>query len=128
MGIVAREARERAVAVAETSRAVQIRRFVAHIPGIAPVCIVVQIARLAVARAAQDINLHRRQPGRVLNRTSAAGFGVLAPGSVARFAMDAGLTWLHLKIRGERYRACRVATKTLQNRGDWIERAIHPIR
>jgi hypothetical protein len=44
----------------------------AHVPGIAPVAIVVQIAGLPVAGAAKGINLDGRQPFRILNRASGA--------------------------------------------------------
>jgi hypothetical protein len=55
------EAGESAVTVAKTSGAVQVRRFMANVPGIGPVAVVVQIACLAVACATEAIDLHCRQ-------------------------------------------------------------------
>jgi len=51
--IVAGQAGEGAVAVAETSGAMQIRRLVADVPRIAPVAIIIEVAGLAMARAAE---------------------------------------------------------------------------
>ena len=128
MEIVARQTGESAVAVAEACGAVQVSGLVAHVPGIAPVPVIVQVVRLAMAGAAESIDLNGRQPLGVLNRPCAARLGVRAPGPVARFAAHARLTRLDLKIGRQRDRSGRVATEAAQRRGDRIEGAIDQVR
>jgi hypothetical protein len=93
------ETGESAVTIAEASGAVQISRLVAHVPAIAPIGIVIQIACLTMACAAQSIDLDRRQSLRVLNRSCAGRLHVSAPGPVAGFTVDARLARLYLKVR-----------------------------
>src|SRR4051794_9198383 len=125
MRFMTREAGKSAVAVAEARGAVQIRGLVPHVPGIGPVAVVVQIACLAMAGAAKRIDLHGRQRLRILDRSSTAGFGVRATGSVAAFATHSQLSWLDLKLFAERDRARRVAAEAAQCGGDRVKSAVY---
>ena len=75
-----RQAGERAVAVTETGGAMQVPGLMADIPCVSPIGIVIEIACLTMARAAKGTDLDCRKPPGVLNGSSAAGFGVSAPG------------------------------------------------
>jgi hypothetical protein len=94
------EAGQSAVTVAKTSRTVQIGRLMPHIPGIAPVHAVIQIASLAVARAAERVDLKRCHEAGILDLFRSVRFGVIAAGTMARFAPDAQFAGLHLKVSG----------------------------
>src|SRR5581483_6579094 len=96
MRVMACQARKSTVTVAETGGAMQVGGFVAHIPGIRPIRVVVQIACLAVAGSAKNIDLCGREPPRILNRGFAPRTSVRPPRSVAGFAVDARLARLHL--------------------------------
>jgi hypothetical protein len=128
MRIVTRQARERAIAVAETGRAVQVRGLVPHVPGIAPIPVIVQIARLAMAGAAEGIELDRRQPPGILYRRRAARLRMRAPRPMARLAMYSRLAGLDLKTGRERDRPGRVTTEAAQRGGDRVEGAVDQIR
>src|ERR1700709_1740537 len=107
MRIMAREAGQGAIAVAETCGAVQIRWLMAHVPGIAPVGIVVQLAGLAMARATEGIDLDGRQPFGILNRRRARRLGVRAAGPVARLAANTLFGGLDLVVGRKCYRSGR---------------------
>ena len=77
----------------------------AHVPGIAPVGFVVEIACTAVACAAKYIYLASRKAFRVLYRRSVARLRVRASRPVACLAMDTRFTWLDGKLCIERYRS-----------------------
>ena len=59
-----------------------------HVPRVAPVPVVIQVAGLPVAGTAQDADPGCAEPLRILNRRRAGGFRVRAPRPVARFAVD----------------------------------------
>ena len=111
MWIVTCQTRKSAVTVPETRGTMQIGGFVANIPRVAPVPVVVQIARLPMACAAQGIRLSCRQPLGVLNRLGAPRFGVGATWAMARFAMDSRLARLHLKPGGKGDWSSRMAAE-----------------
>ena len=80
-----------------------------------------------MARSTKDVDLGRRQPLGILNRSCAGRSGVRAPGSVASLAMDTGLARLHLKLRLECDRSGRVTTETAESRCDRVENPIRQI-
>ena len=119
---------EGTIAVAEAGGAMQIQRLVAHIPGVAPIRAVIQVASLPMATPAQNIDLGRAQPFGILNPARAARFRVRPPGTMAGLAVDAGFAGLHPKSSRQRNRTCRVASKAAQRRRHRIESAIDPIQ
>ena len=126
--VMARYTGKCSIAVAETGSAVQIRRFMADIPGIAPVRIVVQIAGVTVARTTKNVDLNSRQVLGILNGRSAGRLGVRAPGPMTRFAMNARLAGLYPRTGSHREGAGRVTPEAEQRRGHRIECAVDTIR
>jgi hypothetical protein len=127
MWIMTCETRESSVAIAEACGAVQKPWLVAHIPDVRPIGIVVEIACLTMACAAQRADLNRSEPARILNRFPACGFGMRSSRAVAGLAVNAGFARLNLKIFRQLYRACRVTPKTAQSGLHRVESAIDQI-
>jgi len=128
MRVVARETGKSAVTVAETGGAMQVCRLVAYIPGVRPVRVVVQIACLAMACSAQNIDLLGREPFGILDRRPAPGTSVRPARSVAGFAVDATFARLHLEVRCEHDRSGGVAAEAAQRRSHCVEGAIDLVR
>ena len=86
--IVTGEARKPAAAIPETRGAMQVRRLMTNIPRVGPVCLMIEIAGLAMTGSAETIQLGWRQSLRILNRAGRAWlsdwlFDVRRAGSMA---------------------------------------------
>ena len=99
------QAGESAVAIAEAGGTMEKSRLVAHIPGIGPIGVVIEVARLTMARAAKRTDLDRGEPARILNRFLAARFAVRTSWAVARFTVNAGFARLNLEFVRECHRS-----------------------
>ena len=97
-----------------------------HVPRVAPVPVVIQVAGLPVAGTAQDADPGCAEPLRILNRRRAGGFRVRAPRPVARFAVDPEFAGLHLKLAASAI-GPTVATETEQSARSRVEHAVDDI-
>jgi hypothetical protein len=127
MGIMTGKTGERPVAIAEAGGTVEEPGLVAHIPDVGPIRIVIEIACLAMACAAQRVDLDRVEPARILNRLLAARFGVRTSGAVAGFTVNARFARLNEKLVREYHRPGRVTAETAQCGLHWLESAIDQV-
>ena len=124
---MAGKARESSVAIAKAGGTMQKPGLVPHIPGVRPIRIVIEIACLTMARAAQRTDLDGGEPARILNRSLAGRFGVRTSGAVAGFTVNAGFARLNLKAVGECHRSGRVTAETAQSGLHRIESTIDQV-
>ena len=84
MRVMTGQTGESSVAVAKTGGAVQIGGLVTNVPAICPVCLIFEIACLAMAGSAEAIEFCRRQSLRILDGSGRSKlFHVDRAGSVA---------------------------------------------
>jgi hypothetical protein len=127
MGIMTGNTGECAAAVAEAGGTVEKPGLVAHIPSIGPIRIVIEIACLTMARAAQGADLDRIEPAWILNRSFAGRFRVRTSGAVAGFTVNAKLARLNLEFISEYHRPGGVAAETAQRGLHRVESAINQV-
>ena len=121
------KAGERPVTITEASGAMEEPGLVTHIPDVGPIRIVIEIACLAMACAAQGADLDCGEPARILNRSLAGRFGVRTSGAVAGFTVNARFARLNEKVVREYHRPGRVTAETAQCGLHWVESAINQI-